>query len=179
MRKFLTWTATATTVVLLLAAANASAGHFGKRGKLFAVLDGYQEVPAVSTSATGSLVVKVDRKNGKIAWTLHTSALEGEIWQAHLHMGRSRTNGGIVAFLCGTVALPAPIPPGTPECPPTSGGTVSGVIEADDVGNLGTAGQGIEPGEIDEIIDALKAKAIYVNIHSSKFPGGEIRGQIR
>jgi hypothetical protein len=39
--------------------------------------------------------------------------------------------------------------------------------------------QGIEPGAIGELVAAIRAGATYVNVHSSKWPGGEIRAQIR
>jgi hypothetical protein len=38
--------------------------------------------------------------------------------------------------------------------------------------------QGLEPGEFDELVDAIRAGVTYVNVHTTKFPGGEIRGQI-
>jgi hypothetical protein len=43
---------------------------------------------------------------------------------------------------------------------------------------IGPAGQGIAAGEFSELVDALRAGRAYANVHSSKFPGGEIRGQI-
>jgi hypothetical protein len=39
-------------------------------------------------------------------------------------------------------------------------------------------GQDIGPGEFDEFMDALEAGVTYVNVHSDKYPGGEIRAQI-
>ena len=104
---------------------------------------------------------------------------ETTILQAHLHFSREGTNGAIVAFLCATEDVPAPIPPGTPRCPDGAGGIVTGTIEPDDVGNAGSAAQGIEPGEFDEFVKALRADAIYVNVHSRQFVPGEIRGQVR
>ena len=43
---------------------------------------------------------------------------------------------------------------------------------------IGPAGQGIEPGALDEILAAMRAGSAYANVHSSKWPGGEIRAQI-
>ena len=46
------------------------------------------------------------------------------------------------------------------------------------VGPPPTAGQGIEPGNLAEILAAMRAGHAYANVHSTKWPGGEIRAQI-
>jgi hypothetical protein len=38
--------------------------------------------------------------------------------------------------------------------------------------------RGIEPGAWEEFIAAIKVGHTYANVHSTRFPGGEIRGQI-
>jgi hypothetical protein len=40
------------------------------------------------------------------------------------------------------------------------------------------AGQGIAAGDFAELVRAIRAGKAYVNVHSSVFPGGEIRGQL-
>ena len=59
---------------------------------------------------------------------------------------------------------------------PTGPATISGTITAADV--IGPVGQGVAAGELDELIAAMRAGATYVNIHSTKWPGGEVRSQI-
>ncbi len=54
--------------------------------------------------------------------------------------------------------------------------TVTGTIDADDV--IGPAAQGIAPGELGELVRAMKSGVTYANVHSTKFPGGEIRSQL-
>lgn len=93
--------------------------------------------------------------------------------QAHIHFGQRGVAGGISAFFCSN--LPSP-PPGTQACPP-SPGTVTGTIKASDV--VGPTSQGIAPGELPELFEAIKAGATYANVHSTKFPSGEIRAQLR
>lgn len=44
---------------------------------------------------------------------------------------------------------------------------------------LPAAGQGIDSGEFEELVRAIRAGATYANVHSSLFPPGEIRGQLR
>jgi hypothetical protein len=57
----------------------------------------------------------------------------------------------------------------------TSGG-VSGTVTAADV--IGPMTQGIEAGAFAELVRAMRAGVTYTNVHSTKFPAGEIRGQI-
>jgi len=48
---------------------------------------------------------------------------------------------------------------------------------ASDVTNLANE-RGISAGELGELIAAIRAEATYVNVHSTRWPGGEIRSQI-
>ena len=43
---------------------------------------------------------------------------------------------------------------------------------------LGPAGQGIEAGSFDEAVRAIRAGAVYANVHTTRWGGGEIRGQV-
>jgi hypothetical protein len=142
-------------------------------------LVGYQEVPAISTDGNGTFKARIDRNGQQISYQLSYADLEGDVQQAHIHIGQRAVNGKIVAFLCSN--LPSP-PAGTPACP-AAPGTVEGTIEPADVLNTttpppDTAGQGIEAGAFGELVDAIKAGATYANLHSTKWPGGEIRAQI-
>ena len=49
---------------------------------------------------------------------------------------------------------------------------------ADVVSSAGATGQGIEPSEFGEILRGDAGRARYANIHTTRWPGGEIRGQI-
>ena len=107
------------------------------------------------------------------------SDLEGDVTQAHLHIGQKGVNGGITVFLCTNLGNG---PAGTQLCPPAPA-TISGTIAAADVSpnipaTAGARAQGLNTGEIEELIRAIRAEAIYVNVHSSLFPGGEMRSQL-
>ena len=54
---------------------------------------------------------------------------------------------------------------------------MTGTVTAADV--IGPDGQGIAPGEFSKVIEAIRSGVTYVNVHSMKFPPGEIRGQVR
>jgi hypothetical protein len=63
-----------------------------------------------------------------------------------------------------------------PTCPVPEG-TVEGTIEAANIVAAGTSG--IAAGEFEEFLRALRENAGYVNVHTTAFPGGEIRGQVQ
>lgn len=136
-------------------------------------LTGYEEDPlALSTAGTGTFSAWIDESGEQISYRLSYDSLEGSVTQAHIHFGGRAQSGGIIVFLCSN--LPSP-PPGTPACPVPSG-SVSGTLDAGDV--IGPAGQGIDPGSFGELVDAVRAGATYANVHSSKYPAGEIRAQL-
>jgi hypothetical protein len=39
--------------------------------------------------------------------------------------------------------------------------------------------EGGAAGEFAEVLDAIRGKAAYANVHSTKYPGGEIRAQLK
>jgi len=149
-----------------------AAGNGGPAaGEFKARLDGFEEVPALSSPGSGSFAARV--RHGSIDYALSYQDLDSDVLQAHIHFGQHGVNGGVSAFLCTNLGNGTP---GTPECPP-SPGTVRGTITAEDV--VGPAAQGIEPGEFAELLDAIAAGATYVNVHTVDRMPGEIRGQIR
>jgi hypothetical protein len=134
-------------------------------------LRGWYEVPSVSTTGRGDFEAVI--RQGELHYKLDYHGLEAPVQQAHIHLGQRDVNGSIIVFLCTNLGNG---PAGTPECPGPSEGVVSGAVGADDV--VGPAGQGIAAGEFAELLDALRANRTYANVHSEKFPGGEIRAQI-
>jgi hypothetical protein len=151
----------------------ASGKHHGGGGSFSARLNGFNETTgpgSISTVGRGKFKAKLDKSAKTITYTL-TYTLENPPLFSHIHFAQQHVAGGIVVFLCGGGTKPA-CPPGT-----SSPATVTGTINAADV--IGPAGQGIEPGSFDELVRAMKAGATYVNVHSTRWPAGEIRGQIK
>lgn len=143
------------------------------------VLTGFEEVPVVSTTGRGEFSAAINKDETQISYRLSYANLEGNIQQAHIHLGQRGVNGGISVWLCSN--LPSPPTPASPPFPPTqaclsSPATITGVITPKHV--VGPAGQGIAPEEFAELVRAVKAGKTYVNIHTDKFPGGEVRSQI-
>jgi len=132
-------------------------------------LIGYLEVPSVSSpSAFGEFRARIDDARQTITWQLRWSGLSSQTAAAHIHLGQRAVNGGVSAFFCGGSTKPA--------CPAGNSGSIQGTIVPADV--IGPGGQGITQGEWGELVAAMRAGVTYANIHSSTFPGGEIRGQV-
>lgn len=143
------------------------------------ILTGYEEVPSVSTTAGGNFTARISNDESRIDWELRYSDLEGAVQQAHIHFGQKGVNGGISVFLCTNLGNG---PAGIQPCPAPPA-TISGTIMAADVSpNIPATAmarmQGINTGEIGELIKAIRAGSTYVNVHSTTFPGGEIRSQL-
>jgi CHRD domain len=136
-------------------------------------LSGYEEDPLVlSTTGTGRFRARIDSSDREISYTLSYSKLEGNVEQAHIHLGGRHQSGGISAFLCTNLGNG---PTGTQLCP-AAPATITGTITPANV--IGPAGQGITAGQFDELVRAIRAGVTYVNVHSTLYPGGEIRAQL-
>jgi hypothetical protein len=163
------------SVVALGVVSYAVAGHFDggqpkvpKTKRFHAELNGFQETPSVSTTGFGTFDAwLVDDE--KLHFVLRYEDLEGgNSLFAHVHFGTRYVAGGVSYFLCGGSTKPDPCPNGS--------GKVEGDIVPADV--IGPNGQGIEPGSFAEILRAMRAGDAYANVHTTRWGGGEIRGQI-
>jgi hypothetical protein len=122
-------------------------------------LSGTNEVPPVTTAATGSATFTINE--GQIEYTVEVTGVEDAL-QAHIHTGREGQNGPVRLNLCGT---------GAPQPPCVSG---SGVLAT---GTNGTT-FGDPPITFDELVEAMRSDSAYANVHTLENQGGEIRGQI-
>jgi hypothetical protein len=155
-------------------------GHDHGANDLRVRLEGYQETPAVSSAARASFHADVDASSQAIRWRLRYAGLEGDVQQAHIHFAQRGVAGGISVFLCTNLGNG---PAGTPACPGPRDGTLTGTITPGDgspdiPATPGAITQGIGPGEFDELLQALRNEALYVNVHSTRWPSGELRAQL-
>ena len=165
------------TFAMLLIAAGGAWAQSRDDGTAIARLRAFDEVPAVSSPGAGNF--EAELVGDEIHWELSYFHIPAAVTQAHLHFAQSGVNGGIMVFLCSNLGN-GPI--GTQSCPPAgtrdAPATISGTITPGDVG-AGANAQGIAPGEFIELHRAIRAGIVYANLHTDRFPGGEIRGQLR
>ena len=128
-------------------------------------LTGDEEVPPAQTQAQGQAIFQLSKDGTELTYKLIVANIEN-VNQAHIHLGPEGANGPVVVWLYPDAPPPVLIPGRF------SGVLASGTITAADlVGPL--AGMTLQ-----DLLNAMEAGNTYVNVHTSQFPGGEIRGQI-
>jgi hypothetical protein len=162
------------TVAFTLPAAYANAQEFKTKFSGFNEVGALNaETGAILSDGTATLTLKVDKAASTATYSLTFSGLSAPVTQAHIHFGKVHVPGGVIVFLCTNLNNG---PAGTQLCP-AGGGTVTGTLMAGSV--VGPAAQNILAGDFDGLTDALESNTAYGNIHTTKFPAGEIRGQLR
>ena len=126
---------------------------------------GDNEVPPINTDGKAAFRMEV---GNSITFSLTFSDLSTPLGVSHLHFAPTKVAGGVMIFLCGGGNQPV--------CPAATSGTITGTITEANV--TGPAGQGINPGDLTSALEAVRDGNAYANIHTAKFPAGEIRGQV-
>ncbi len=143
--------------VFATAAKKAGSHHVYK-----AVLSGGAVVPRVATTAKGAATFEAAMDGKELTYKLTVEGIEN-VTAAHIHIGKKGKSGPPVAGLFAG-------PKKEGEFSGTLGeGTIT---DADLVGPMGGK-------TIKDLIKALRAGELYVNVHTDKYPDGELRGQIK
>ena len=121
-------------------------------------LSGQQEVPPVQSTASGMAWFKT--MQDKILFKLNVTDMQG-VTQAHIHTGKQGENGPILVTLYKS---------DTPQA--INGKLAYGNITANLL-------EGPMKGkQISDLTTAMSNESTYVNVHTEKYPKGEVRGQI-
>ena len=165
---------------LIAAAGLAAPAMSADTEEFHAVLSGFNEVGALNaqsgaifTAGRGTLELTLDRSAQTLSYKLEYSGLSAAVLQSHIHFGKVHMAGGIMVFFCSNLGNG---PAGTPACPAT-GGTVTGTLTPFSV--VGPVAQHVAFGDWDALVAALESHTAYANVHTSNFPAGEIRGEVR
>ncbi len=153
-------------LVVVLAIVGSSAVVFAGGGNFVAHLSGGEEVPPRDTLAQGQAIFNLRADGSELQYRLVVANIEN-VSMSHIHLAPAGVNGPVVAWLYPHQP-PAQLIPGRFD-----GVLAEGVITSSDlVGPL--AGMGLE-----DLVAAIESGNAYVNVHTSQYPGGEVRGQIR
>jgi CHRD domain len=154
--------------------ANASATEFSTTYSGFEEVGALNaETGAIFSPGKATLDLDLNRNARTITFKLTYSGLSAPVTQSHIHFGKRHVPGGIMVFFCTNLNNG---PAGTQACP-AAPATVTGTITGASV--IGPTAQNIPVGDFDALVAALDSDTAYGNVHTTNFPAGEIRGQIR
>jgi hypothetical protein len=128
-------------------------------------LTGGEENPANASEAQGQAIFQLSEDGTELQYRLIVADIDN-VTQAHIHRAPAGTNGGVVVWLYPD-APPSQLIPGRFQG--TLGEGV--IVDSEVVGSL--TGTGLAG-----LLAEIRAGNTYVNVHTSAFPPGEIRGQI-
>jgi hypothetical protein len=149
----------AAVALLLVPAAPAQAEIINAR----AILGGGEEAPTqVLTGAVGVADLTIDTSARTIGVQIKMFNIPTATTAGHIHVGPKG--------VAGPVVVDFPIPPGRT-------GDLQLSFTVTEANLRPNAGLGIN--SLDDVIQAIAGGGAYVNIHTSAFPAGEIRGQLQ
>jgi hypothetical protein len=164
--KVSTLTAAALATLLASYSGNRTVARAAEPQTFTANLVGDNEVPPINTKATATLMLTF---GSTITFTVTYADLSTPLLVSHFHFAPTKVAGGVMIFLCGGG--------NQPNCPQTLAGTFSGTIT--DANVVALPAQGIAAGDLTSALEAVVEGNAYYNMHTTMFPGGELRGQIR
>lgn len=147
--------------------------------RVSAKLSTFNEVLPKGTGASGTFRARLSPDGSTLNWTFTWTGLTGPPLFAHIHFAQPGVNGNVMTFLCGGPAG-SPDIPAKPACPQTTSGSITGSTTAADIIalNAGASDQGLDLHDFATFLNAIKTGDAYANMHTTRFPGGEIRGQL-
>jgi CHRD domain len=144
-------------VAMVIAVLSLAGTAYANDLKFTAELTGAQERPTpVQTEGEGE--AKFESDGTSVAFELKWKDLSSPAFAAHIHCGGPEETGPVgVTLFAGVMG---------------SDGEVQGSFAAPDPGNA----CGWE--DLADVLGAMATGGAYVNVHSTQFPGGEIRGHV-
>ncbi len=154
--------------LLLLASGPVVAGQAQAPLRFEATPTGPQEVPNVTTGGTGKAKVIFDEGFTLVTVDIdiNVNSLMGVILAAHFHCNVANANGPVVLGLVGPLS----------EVNGKIQGTLTNADFVPDDPCPAVVGQPVN--NVAALAFAMRNGLIYLNIHTSAVPSGEIRGQL-
>jgi hypothetical protein len=127
---------------------------------------GAEEVPPNNSRAQGQAVFRLSRDGMTLSYKLIVANIEN-VLMSHIHLAPAGSNGNIVVWLYPSAPPPQLIP-----------GRTQGVLAEGEITSADLVND-LAGADLEDLLDAIRAGNAYVNVHTSQFPPGEIRGQLR
>jgi outer membrane lipoprotein-sorting protein len=127
-----------------------------------ATLSGQNEVPAVTTSASGTLTLTVDATGSTVSYVLALKKLSN-VTVARLHAGAAGVTGSTLITLFNG---------------PTKNGVFSGVL-AQGSFTADSLGGTLKGKTVADLVALIKSEKVYINVGTNTHKSGAIRGQVQ
>jgi CHRD domain len=126
-----------------------------------AALSGANELPAVTTSASGTLSLTVDANGSTVHYVLKLNGLSN-VTVARIHAGKAGTTGSTLLTLFSG---------------PTRKGIFAGVL-AQGSFTANSLGGTLKGKKVADLVALIKSGEVYINVGTSTHSKGAIRGQL-
>jgi hypothetical protein len=147
-------------IFFLLVVGLATTG-FAAEKSFKAMLSGSEGVPAVETMSKGDATFTLIKDGKALSYYVTVSDIEN-VTAAHIHIGKKGENGPPVALITNEK-----------KAGKFSGTLAEGTItEKELMGSL--MGKSVK-----DLVKQIEKGNAYLNVHTDKYPNGEIRGQIK
>ncbi len=143
-------------VAVTVSLSMAMAGHFMSK------LTGKDEVPAVTSKASGEEILMLSKDGKELTYELKVKDIENAK-AAHIHAGKKGVEGPpVVGLFAG----------------PKKEGKFSGILAKGTITDKDLVGP-LAGKTVEDLVKLIKDGDAYVNVHTDKHPGGEIRGELK
>ena len=148
-------------MIILLLVIGLATYSFAAEKSFKAMLVGSESVPAVETMAKGDATFTPIKDEEGLSYYVTVSDIDN-VTAAHIHLGKKGENGPPVALITNDK-----------KAGKFSGTIAEGTITKKDL-------MGSKTGKsVEDLIKQIKKGNAYLNVHTDKYPNGEIRGQIK
>ena len=134
---------------------------FAQQQHFTAKLSGANEVPSITSAASGMAAFDLNAAGTQMKYTLNVTNINHVI-AAHIHMGSSTANGPIVVNLF---------------IPSKATGKVDGTLAQSSINSTSLIGP-LKGKQMTDLIKLINGGQAYVNVHTTQNPPGEVRGQM-
>jgi len=150
-----------TYLILFLLVVGLTTSAFAAEKSFKALLVGSESVPAVETMAKGDATFTFMKDDKALKYYVTVSDIEN-VTAAHIHMGKTGENGPPVALITNE----------------KKSGKFSGTLAEGTITEKELMGS-LMGKTVKDLVKEIKAGNAYLNVHTEKYPNGEIRGQIK
>jgi hypothetical protein len=152
---------TARIIIFLLVIGLAAYSFAAEKG-FKAALSGSEVVPAVQTMAKGDAAFTLGNDGKELMYKVTVSDIEN-VLAAHIHLGEIGKSGPAVALI---------------DIKEKKAGKFSGTLAEGKITEKELLGS-LKGMSVKDLVKEIEAGDAYVNVHTDKYPDGELRGQIK